>query len=123
MTTAEGTVTDARTAFDAAAVPIDKVSVLAFTDTDADTNQIGGTLSWTAPADVSNVTNYVVYASVDGVAKGTQIGADVTVGTNELVIPADTTFAAYIIVVTKNTVGEAIAANYVNIAVTDNISN
>ncbi|WP_186843817.1 hypothetical protein [Acetobacterium tundrae] len=104
---------------DVKAVPIVKVANLLFTDTDADTGQMEGTLSWTAPSDITSVTAYAVYASADGTTKGTQIGTDVAVGTNQLAIPADTPYSPYIIVVAKNTVGEAITANYASIAVTD----
>jgi len=99
-------------------VPTAQVTGLAFTDTDTTTGKMGGTVTWTAPADVSNVTDYVVYASADGTTEGAQLGS-VAVGTNQLVIPADTDLAANIIVVTKNAVGEAVAANYASVAVTD----
>jgi len=98
-------------------VPTDKVSGLAFSDADVATGKIWGALSWTAPANVSNVTQYVVYASADGTTKGATLGT-VAVGTNNLTLQ-NTAYAEYIIVVTKNAVGEAIAANYVAIKVID----
>ncbi|AGX44364.1 Ig-like domain-containing protein [Clostridium saccharobutylicum] len=100
-------------------VPTAKVSNLAFTDTDVNANEMGGTLTWTAPTDESNVTSYAVYSSTDGTTKGEQIGRDVAVGTNQLVIPADTEYTPYVIVVAKNAVGEAECANYSSVRVTD----
>ena len=123
--TASGSYTGTQTstataAIGAAVVPTVQATTLAFTDTDTDTNQMGGTLTWTAPANVSNVTHYVVYASTNGITKGAQIGLDVAVGTNQLVIPSNTAYAAYIIVAAKNATGEALVANYASVAVTDN---
>jgi len=102
-----------------AAVPTAKVSDLAFTDTDTRTGEMGGTLSWTAPADITNVTYYKVYASADRTTKGAWLGTSPVESVNELQISVNTTYAPYIIVVTVNAGGEAIAANYASIAVTD----
>ncbi|SHF09234.1 S-layer homology domain-containing protein, partial [Anaerotignum propionicum] len=115
----KGTQTSVATAaIGTAVVPSVKVTALAFTDTDTDAAQMGGTVTWTAPTNVSNVTGYVVYASTDGITKGAKLG-EVGVGTNQLVIPANTTYAAHIIVVAKNITGEAVSANYASVAVTD----
>ncbi|WP_312070586.1 S-layer homology domain-containing protein, partial [Anaerotignum propionicum] len=115
----KGTQTSVATAaIGTAVVPSVKVTALAFTDTDTDASQMGGTVTWTAPTNVSNVTGYVVYASADGTTKGAKLG-EVGVGTNQLVIPANTTYAAHIIVVAKNTTGEAVSVNYASVAVTD----
>ncbi len=100
----------------AAVVPTAVVSSILFTDTDTDANQIGGVVKWTAPSDVSNVTNYEIYVSTNGTTKGTNLG-EVAVGTNTFTIPANTisTGVTHIAVYTKNAIGEATTGVYKSI--------
>ncbi|HCT64172.1 MAG TPA: hypothetical protein DIC60_02670 [Lachnospiraceae bacterium] len=102
-------------------VPAVAVTNVQFTDTDTNTSQIGGLVTWTEPADTSNITHYVVYASEDGTTKGNLLGTE-AVGTSQLEIYADTAYTQYIIVVAKNAEGEAESANYASVAVTDDTS-
>ncbi|WMI82021.1 S-layer homology domain-containing protein [Anaerotignum sp. MB30-C6] len=98
-------------------VPEVKVSDLAFTDTDTDANQIGGTVTWTTP-DETNVKQYMIYASADGTTKGASLG-EVSIRTTQFPIPENTAYVSYIIIVANNATGEAEAANYATVAVTD----
>ena len=101
-----------------AAVPAEKVTNLTFADTDYSTAEIGGTLSWTAPSDVSNVTEYHIYSSADGNTTGTSI-TTAAVGTNQIVIPENTALIDYLVVVCSNLTGEA--TTFTAIEVTDTL--
>ncbi|MCY6370970.1 DUF5050 domain-containing protein [Clostridium ganghwense] len=96
-----------------ASVPTAQVSAVEFTDGDTGVNQIGGKITWTAPADVSNVTHYVIYTSTDGSTKGTKLG-EVAVGTNEydIVVGTPSAGVTHLAVYTKNTVGESTTGVY-----------
>lgn len=87
-------------------VPSGVVTDVKFTDTDKNASKIGGTVSWTAPSSVADITKYVIYLSADGNGKDSKLG-EVAVGTNSYTIPADTDFASYILVITANAKGES----------------
>ncbi len=89
-------------------IPSVAASGLNFTDNDTTAGEMGGTLSWTPPADVSNVSHYVIYPSLDGSNKGGSLG-EVAVGTNSFTIADNTTFAPYLMIYAKNATGEASA--------------
>lgn len=99
-------------------VPTAVVSDILFTDTDSDQNQIGGTISWTAPADVTNVDSYEIYASTDGTHPAFKLG-EVVVGTNSFAIPANTGIVGvtHLAIYTKNSAGRAATGVYM--AITD----
>lgn len=101
-------------------VPVETVSNLAFTDTDADSLKIAGELTWTAPASVTNLTKYVVYLSSDGKAKDTKLGES-AVGTDAFTVPEGTAYQPFLVVVTANAQGES--ASLAELAVVDNGSN
>jgi hypothetical protein len=70
---------------------VESVSNIAFVDRDLDAGEIGETLTWTAPLDVSLVTYYSVYlAYSESGLRRSQLSDDVVVGTNVLFIPGDT---------------------------------
>jgi hypothetical protein len=75
------------------------VSGMEFVDKDVDINELGGIVYWVQPVDVSDTISYAMYlashASGSAEAKRTQLGADVLLGTNEGVTPADTKTLAY----------------------------
>lgn len=79
-----------------AAAPAANVTGVAFSgDTDSDAGQIAGTVSWTPPADVTDVDGYRVYFadSADAKVGDTPVGS-VLVGTNSFVVPANTAIPA-----------------------------
>lgn len=100
---------------DKGGVPTEVVTNVSFTDTDKETAKIGGTLSWTAPSSVENITKYIVYQSNDGKGKDVKLG-DVPVGTNSFAIPAGTAFSAYLLVVASNIQGEATSMAQVGVS-------
>lgn len=87
-------------------VPTGVVTDVKFTDTDKNVSKIGGTLSWTAPTSVEDITKYVLYLSSDGNGKDTKLG-ETAVGTNSFTIPDNTDFASYILVIAANVKGES----------------
>ncbi|CAE7846434.1 unnamed protein product, partial [Symbiodinium necroappetens] len=58
---------------------------------DLDLNELGGTVSWTPPLVLVYTQQYVVYLAEDssGTARS-QVESPVAVGTNEILVPADT---------------------------------
>ena len=83
--------------------------LVAFIDRDLDTGEIGDTLTWAAPLDVSLVTYYSVYfAYSDSGLRRSQLSDDVVVGTNELFIPGDTDLRnfTHFVVYTKSSLVE-----------------
>lgn len=86
--------------------PSGVVTDVKFTDDDDNALKIGGTVSWTAPSSVEDITKYVIYLSSDGNGKDTKLG-EVAVGTNSFTIPGDTDFNAYILVIAANAKGES----------------
>ncbi|WP_455642816.1 DUF5074 domain-containing protein [Parabacteroides sp.] len=95
-------------------VPTEVVTGVTFTDTDQVEGAIKGTLKWTAPGDVSNITKYVIYLSADGKGRDTKLG-EVEVGTNSYAIETSITADTYIIVVACNAQGESDALASVKI--------
>jgi len=89
------------------------VSGVDFVDVDIQENEIGGSLNWTAPADVTNVTDYVIYASTDGLTKGTKLG-EIPVESSNFEIEQDTELIGitHLAVYTKNAAGEAMTGIY-----------
>ncbi|WP_280744588.1 MULTISPECIES: DUF5074 domain-containing protein [unclassified Parabacteroides] len=78
-----------------------------FTDTDTKYQQIGGTLSWTAPANpITEITGYVIYASNSNTSKGEKIG-EAAADATSFDIPEGTTYKAYLHVVTLTVNGES----------------
>ena len=97
--------------------PANAVSNLAFTDTDAGTQKIGGTLSWQLPAQETNIDGYVVYLSDSNTEKGTKLLGEVPKGTTSFNVPAGTQYGNYLLVVARNTTGES--TNIASVAVID----
>lgn len=87
-------------------VPAETVSGVTFADTDMIEGKIAGTLQWTAPESVANITTYIIYQSEDGKNKAAKLG-EVPVGTNSFAIPEETDFSAYLLVVAANKTGES----------------
>ncbi|CAE6912196.1 unnamed protein product [Symbiodinium natans] len=81
----------------AIAETISSVGFVSFPDRDLDALEIGGTLSWGPPFDVTYNQDYVLYmaTSATGTGRsGTPFGV-VPVGTNSFSVPADTVFDHY----------------------------
>ena len=95
-------------------VPTSVVTDVKFTDTDKNASKIAGTVSWTAPSSVEDITKYVIYLSSDGEGKDTKLG-EVEVGTNSYTIQENTDFASYILVIAANLKGESNALAKVQI--------
>lgn len=87
-------------------VPTSVVTDVKFTDTDKNASKIAGTVSWTAPSSVEDITKYVIYLSSDGEGKDTKLG-EVEVGTNSYTIQENTDFTSYILVIAANLKGES----------------
>lgn len=87
-------------------VPAETVSGVTFADTDMIEGKIAGTLQWTAPESVANITTYIIYQSEDGKNKAAKLG-EVPVGANSFEIPEETDFSAYLLVVAANKAGES----------------
>jgi len=99
-----------------AAVPSEKVTNLSFIDIDREVNEIGGTLHWTEPTSLSNITGYNIYTSSDGAVKGTLI-TTTAVNTTQVAIQQNITLSNYILTVCRNATGEA--TTFTSITVTD----
>jgi len=83
------------------------VSNVDFTDLDLEFTQIGGTVSWTPPTNVFEVSGYVVYlADSSGMPPHTHLGT-VPVGTHQFAIAINTTLTPYthIFVHTRSVLG------------------
>ncbi|WP_113672757.1 Ig-like domain-containing protein [Vallitalea guaymasensis] len=72
-------------------VPSELAESATFTDSDVNTGEISGNVTWTAANNESNVTHYgVFYVGTDG-SKGSQIGTDIAKGaTYSITIPENT---------------------------------
>lgn len=85
------------------------VTILAFADTDLDPSEVGGSITWTAPPDVTQVTHYSVYLAQSGAgALRSQLGADIAVATTLPTMPMDSSIGlnTHIVVYTKSTLCE-----------------
>jgi len=83
-------------------------SSVAFSELDLDSGELGGVVTWSAPADTSLVANYVVYLAQDAAGTNrTQLGT-LAVGTHSLDVALDTAEAAYthVLVFTASSLGE-----------------
>ncbi|CAK9114759.1 unnamed protein product [Durusdinium trenchii] len=80
------------------------VSGIHFVDLDLDETQLGGNISWTAPADPSRVQDYVVSLSNDALQRsGTAETSDLgVVASEELVLPPEAPIADFILVYTRS---------------------
>lgn len=87
-------------------VPGEVVTSVTFTDTDPEEGKIAGTLNWTAPETVTNITTYMIYQSADGKAKENKLG-EAEVGSNSFTLPEGTAYSAYLLVVAANKMGES----------------
>lgn len=96
-------------------VPNVSVTNVSFTDENPEALKISGTLSWTAPSSVENVTKYVIYGSSDAKSKNVKLG-EVSVGTNSFQL-TETVDLGYLLVVAANAEGEA--GTCASVAVTD----
>ncbi|CAE8581857.1 unnamed protein product, partial [Polarella glacialis] len=85
------------------------VSAVVFADEDLDATEFGGIVSWTPPADVSQVAHYVVYSATDskGHAK-VQLETAVPVGTDLLSLSANKVKGSYthLVVYTRSSFSE-----------------
>jgi hypothetical protein len=73
------------------------VSGITFPDLDLDKTDIGGTLTWSEPGDISLVTHYVIYlaaGTTSGVSRS-KLGSDIAVGTNTIVLLADVPLGSF----------------------------
>ncbi|WP_158712810.1 DUF5074 domain-containing protein [Parabacteroides pacaensis] len=86
--------------------PAAVVSEPIFTDTDVLRGKIGGELTWKTPVENDDITHYVIYSSSDGIERSVLLG-EVNFGKNNFIIPAGTNFMPYLVIVTKNSKGEA----------------
>lgn len=108
--------------------PTDVVNDLSFTDTDDEGRKVEGVLVWTAPEKIDNISEYAVYASVDGKTRETLLGTvkaelpkpESSKAGVEMNIASGTDYAPYLIVVTKNSAGEA--AEHAAVKVDDTFS-
>lgn len=103
---------------DDAGVPQVVVNGVAFTDTDDEAQKIGGDLTWNLPETASGITGFVIYGSEDGSARTTKIG-ETTASLSTYAVAAGTAYTPYLLVVTKNGSGEALAG--ASVAVKDSI--
>ena len=63
------------------------VTSMGFTDKDLDLYEIGGYITWTSAGAVSLISSYVVYIAMDSIGTSkSQLGTDVPVGTNALLL-------------------------------------
>ncbi len=97
----------------AATLPEDKAGNITFTDSDYTLNELGGTVSITKAANEDNITDYVLYWGSNATTKlagQSAIKEIAKTGSNLIyTIPANTaipTNATYLLVFTKNSVGE-----------------
>jgi len=92
-------------------VPRVSVSALLFSDMDADSDKVSGTVYWTEPAELASVRHYAVFLAEDVIGSGKlQEGSDTVVGTNQLFV-ADSTARDerdHVLVYTKNKNGEQV---------------
>ena len=90
------------------------LSDLSFADQDTDAEQIGGTVSWSVPAqtDLGYVQEFEVYLADDAVGTNKESLGSVQRGTNQLSIADDTASGTkqYLLVYAKNTNGLAATA-------------
>lgn len=100
-------------------VPNAVVTGLSFTDENEEASRISGTLSWTAPASVEDVTKYVIYASSNTTDKTTRLG-EVNVGTNSFTV-TDVVDLGYLLVFAANDAGEAEACAAVEVVDNANV--
>jgi len=95
---------------------------LAFTDLDLDVGQLGGTISWVAPADTVEVTGYVVYRSTSAAAAGRdQIGTS-AVGTLAQNVPENTALGTYAFYNVYSRSSLAVMTSPVSVSALDNVA-
>lgn len=104
-----------------ASVPSEKVMNLTFKDEDVDKNEIGGTLRWNIPANVSNITGYTIYASQNETTKGTLI-TTTAVNVSQVAIQQNTAYSNYFLVVCKNISGEAATFSAIKVSDVVNVN-
>eukprot|EP00930_Biecheleria_cincta_P034347 TRINITY_DN23750_c0_g1_i1.p1 TRINITY_DN23750_c0_g1~~TRINITY_DN23750_c0_g1_i1.p1 ORF type:complete len:4185 (-),score=632.85 TRINITY_DN23750_c0_g1_i1:7-12414(-) len=76
----------------------DEVSMarnVSFIDDDLDASDIGGYVHWRVPEDSSEVTSYSIYLAEDDAGENRSLLGNVTAGTHEFLIPADTGLHSY----------------------------
>jgi len=96
-----------------AVVPTASVTSVAFSDLDLDIGQLGGTITWTAPASTTGVTKYNVYLATNAQGAGkTIIGSSILLGTTTASLPVNTAVGSfmYIVVMTANADGDQTTA-------------
>ncbi|CAJ1433721.1 unnamed protein product, partial [Effrenium voratum] len=86
-----------------------QVQDLSFTDQDLDDYHLGGPVSWAPPIDTDVLEGYVVYLAGSSLGDERQLLGNVTVGSNEFLVPADTALAnhSHLLVYTRSDFGEA----------------
>jgi uncharacterized OB-fold protein len=97
------------------------VSGTAFLDLDLDINEIGGSVTWTAPGDVTHVTEYLTYLSSSIEGSSRLLVNMSAVGSNLMAIDVDTPkdASSYIVVYTKSSLFEQTTPDAVAIIDTD----
>ncbi|CAK9114834.1 unnamed protein product [Durusdinium trenchii] len=68
---------------------------VSFIDDDLDEGELGGYLIWRVPEDSSEVTHYLIYLADDEDGANRSLLGNVSVGTHEFLIPADTALSSY----------------------------
>lgn len=94
------------------------VNGLTFADTDDEAQKIGGDLAWNLPETDAGITGFIIYGSEDGTARTTKIG-ETAASLSQYTVAAGTAYTPYLLVVTKNGAGEALAG--ASVAVRDSI--
>ncbi|CAJ1389096.1 unnamed protein product [Effrenium voratum] len=105
------------------------VSNITFQGLDLDYAHLGGTVKWLEPALLERVYSYVLYLAESPAGDyRSQVESEVLVGTNELLVPAETLRSSYthFVVYTKSTLAEQTTPSYLafldEVSVAGNVS-
>ena len=84
---------------------IASVSDIRFTDRDLEFAELGDIVNWTAPPNQTVVLTYSMYLSMSTPMPRSKIGADIPVGTDQVLMPESTPLGSYthIAIYTKST--------------------
>jgi len=90
---------------------------VSFVDDDLDENELGGWLQWRIPEDASEVTHYIVYLAENEAGDNRSLLGNVTVGTHEFLVPADTALESFrfLTVFAHSSLAEQTTPRYVEI--------
>jgi hypothetical protein len=82
------------------------VTGITLPDNDCDPHEIGGVLSWNAPADTQRVEGYVIYFAQDGVGGSRHQIVEVPLGTEKTDVRSQFQSHSHVVVYTKSTFAE-----------------